>query len=70
MSDPTVLHMLQRNPKGVCGTRMRGRFSARIFELRDLGHIIDKERCDDPWHGHRTVQWRYVLRQGGQMVLR
>lgn len=67
-----VLTMLYNAGKsGVCGTAfLRAqipRYSARIIELRNDGHRIERVRCYEP--GHDSVQWRYVLTVGEQLTL-
>lgn len=49
----------------VCGTTFlkerMPRYGGRIFELRQSGFVIERERCEDPNHGHVTTQWCWRL---------
>ncbi len=64
-----VLHMLQVNPEGVCGTSFLidkiPRYSARISELRRQ-FTITKIPCPYPFHSHVTHQWAWKLDVDGQ----
>ena len=58
-----VLAMLRDAKMGVCATDFNRayipRFGARLKELRDAGHLIEKRKCFS--HNHHTHQVRYVL---------
>ena len=58
-----VLRMLRENELGICGTdflKVRiPRYSARLKELRNAGHVIENRKCHS--HHHQTKQVRYIL---------
>lgn len=64
-----VLNMLKAGP--VCGTDLLRayipRYSARIYELRQQGHVISSEPCK--LHDHRDTQTVYRLATTDQMSL-
>lgn len=37
------------------------RYSSRLSELRRDAWIIEKRRCQHPWHHHKTVQWQWRI---------
>lgn len=66
-----VLMMLKSGP--VCGTDFLKvyvpRYSARILELRQQGHVIESRPCKNTWHGHATAQTVYELAVSDQLRL-
>ena len=67
-----VLAMLRNGP--VCGTRFLARriprYPARIFELKQDGHLISKRRCGDEQHRHASAQFEWFKVEAPQQVLR
>lgn len=58
--------MLVSRPIGACPKSFLDgdvgvRFGARLHELRDMGYVIGKRRCDIAGHSHRTPAVNYVL---------
>jgi hypothetical protein len=49
----------------VCGTTFLEerlpRANARIYELRKAGYYVDRRRCANPQHSHRTHQWEWTI---------
>lgn len=66
-----VLAALKAGP--ICGTellRMRiPRYSARILELRQAGHVIETRPCRNQFHQHESVQTVFELATVDQMRL-
>lgn len=66
-----VLAMLKTGP--VCGTDFLAayvpRYSARILELRQQGHVIESRPCRNGWHQHETAQTVYELAVSDQLRL-
>jgi hypothetical protein len=58
-----VLALLLQGP--VCGVTFYERYlpraTARIFELRRAGYVIDRRRCSRPDHRHRSPQYEFEL---------
>jgi hypothetical protein len=48
-------------------------YCARIFELRRQGFVIERRRCESPYHQHRRrsslYQWSIVARPGEPVPL-
>ncbi len=67
-----VLHMLETNPQGVCGTTFLSnhipRYSARISELRRT-HAISRVGCPYKHHTHTSKQYAWKLDLEGQTSL-
>ena len=66
-----ILLSLRQNT-AVCGTLFLGdhmpRYSARIRELKELGHNIQTRPCRHPWHTHSlSNQIEYLLLDEGRM---
>lgn len=66
-----VLDLLKHGP--VCGTVFLKlyipRYSARILELRQRGHVITTRPCKDQWHGHQSPQTLFELAETDQLRL-
>ena len=49
----------------VCGTQFLDahipRYGARIHDLKKLGWEVQKRRCVNPQHAHRSVQWEWWI---------
>ena len=60
-----VLRMLSDSELGVCSTEFlkarMPRFSARLKELRNMGHEIENRKCFATSHRHTSHQVRYIL---------
>ena len=63
-STAAVLRML-RTRGWVCGSAFlaarHARYSARLHELRDMGHRIERRRCQDPDHAHEAPMWEWAI---------
>ena len=66
-----VLARLKQGP--ACGTEFLDmripRYSARILELRQAGHIIVNRPCQHQWHDHFSSQTVFELATSDQMSL-
>lgn len=66
-----VLARLKQGP--TCGTEFLDmripRYSARILELRQAGHIIVNRPCQHYYHDHRSGQTMFELATSDQMSL-
>ena len=63
----TVQHMLLERVEGVCNTELLAiyipRGSALIWTLRhEEDWVIEKERCNDDTHNHKSSQYLYVFK--------
>lgn len=49
----------------VCGTDFLAaylpRHSPRIHELRKAGYLIDRRRCEHPYHEHESAQYQWTI---------
>ena len=59
-----VLEMLS-SQSWVCGQEFSDQvgwsFGSRLSELRAMGFMIDKRRCQHPDHSHKAHVWQYAI---------
>lgn len=68
-----IYHRLHlAGPQGICAAHITaglyiGRVAARVHELRQQGHVISTEWCQDEHHQHRAKVARYTLHTDGRL---
>ncbi len=67
-----VLQALTLRPDGVCGTQfLEGkipRYAARILDLKQDGHWIERVSCPYSFHGHPASVATYKLTQRAKIL--